>query len=65
MSTRGSCKTHEEKSFSNVFYRFQPYERMRKHAFTGQNTQHKSKRKKTIGEKIKETTSISSHGGFV
>ena len=26
-------------SFSNVFHRFQPCERMRKHAFAGPNTQ--------------------------
>ena len=31
---------NKTKSFLNVFYRFQPCERMRKHAFAGRNTQH-------------------------
>ena len=48
MSTKGSCKAHEEKqkkvcvlvsSFSNVFDRFRPCKCMPKHAFAGWNTQ--------------------------
>ena len=44
MCTRGTREAYEEKQRKkfDVFYRFQPCKRMRKHVFAGRNTQQKT-----------------------